>query len=69
MQDTNLIRVKVDEYGIDVDAIEKICKRKKIKALYITSHHHYPTTVTLTASTAYQAFITGRKIWFYYYRR
>jgi GntR family transcriptional regulator / MocR family aminotransferase len=43
-------RVKVDDYGIDVDAIEKICKRKKIKALYITSHHHYPTTVTLIAS-------------------
>jgi GntR family transcriptional regulator/MocR family aminotransferase len=45
-----LQRVKVDESGIDVDAIEKICRRKKIKALYITSHHHYPTTVTLTAS-------------------
>ena len=46
----SLLRVKVDEYGIDVDAIEKICKRKKIKALFITSHHHYPTTVTLIAS-------------------
>ena len=46
----NLTRVKVDEYGVDVDAIEKICARKKIKALYITSHHHYPTTVTLIAS-------------------
>jgi GntR family transcriptional regulator / MocR family aminotransferase len=45
-----LNRVKVDEYGIDVDAIEKICRRKKIKALYITSHHHYPTTVTLSAA-------------------
>jgi GntR family transcriptional regulator/MocR family aminotransferase len=45
-----LARVKVDEYGIDVDAIEKICRRKKIKALYITSHHHYPTTVTLSAA-------------------
>jgi GntR family transcriptional regulator/MocR family aminotransferase len=45
-----LNRVKVDDYGIDVDAIERICKRKKIKALYITSHHHYPTTVTLIAS-------------------
>ena len=47
---TNLLRVNVDEYGIDVDAVEKLCKRKKIKALYITSHHHYPTTVTLIAS-------------------
>jgi len=45
-----LIRVKVDDMGIDVDAIEKVCKRKKIKAVYITSHHHYPTTVTLIAS-------------------
>jgi GntR family transcriptional regulator/MocR family aminotransferase len=45
-----ITRVKVDDFGIDVDAIEKICKRKKIKALYITSHHHYPTTVTLIAS-------------------
>jgi GntR family transcriptional regulator/MocR family aminotransferase len=46
----HLVRVKIDECGIDVDAIEKICKRKKIKAVYITSHHHYPTTVTLIAS-------------------
>jgi GntR family transcriptional regulator/MocR family aminotransferase len=46
----NLVRVRVDEHGIDVSAIEKICKRKKISAIYITSHHHYPTTVTLTAS-------------------
>jgi len=45
-----LTRVKMDDSGIDVDAIEKICKRKKIKALYTTSHHHYPTTVTLSAS-------------------
>jgi GntR family transcriptional regulator / MocR family aminotransferase len=47
---TSLIRIKVDDHGIDVDALEKICKRKKIKALYVTPHHHYPTTVTLTAS-------------------
>jgi GntR family transcriptional regulator/MocR family aminotransferase len=46
----NLTRVKVDEYGLDVDEIEKICRRKKIKAIYVTSHHHYPTTVTLIAS-------------------
>ncbi|PWT71988.1 MAG: GntR family transcriptional regulator [Bacteroidetes bacterium] len=46
----NLVRVRVDEFGIDVDAIEKICRRKKIKAIYITSHHHYPTTVTLIAA-------------------
>jgi GntR family transcriptional regulator/MocR family aminotransferase len=45
-----LVRVKVDEFGLDMDAIEKICRKKKIRAVYVTSHHHYPTTVTLIAS-------------------
>src|SRR5436853_4501774 len=44
------INVPVDEEGIDVDAVERVCRRKKIRALYVTSHHHYPTTVTLSAS-------------------
>src|SRR5882757_2761538 len=44
-----LVRVPVDDCGIDVDVIEKICRRKKIKAVHVTSHHHYPTTVTLSA--------------------
>jgi GntR family transcriptional regulator / MocR family aminotransferase len=60
----NLTRVKVDEYGIDVDAIEKICARKKIKALYITSHHHYPTTVTLIASRRIKLLALAEKFGF-----
>ncbi|HEY5825291.1 MAG TPA: PLP-dependent aminotransferase family protein, partial [Cyclobacteriaceae bacterium] len=40
--------VPVKEDGIDVDEIEKICRRKKIKAVYVIPHHHHPTTVTLT---------------------
>lgn len=43
-----VIEVNVDEKGIDTDAIERICKRKKIKAVYVIPHHHYPTTVTLS---------------------
>jgi GntR family transcriptional regulator/MocR family aminotransferase len=44
----NIIEVNVDDKGIDTDAIEKICKRKKINAVYVIPHHHYPTTVTLS---------------------
>ena len=44
------VRVPVDEEGIDVDAVEQVCRKKKIRAIYVTSHHHYPTTVTLSAS-------------------
>ena len=44
-----LLRVAVDENGLVTDAIEAICKEKTIKAEYVTSHHHHPTTVTLSA--------------------
>lgn len=44
-----IISVPVDEEGICVDAIKDLCKRKKIRMLYLTPHHHYPTTVTLSA--------------------
>lgn len=43
-----LIKVKVDENGMDVDAIENICKKSRPDLLYIIPHHHHPTTVTLS---------------------
>ncbi|HEY4287210.1 MAG TPA: PLP-dependent aminotransferase family protein [Puia sp.] len=42
-----LIRIPVDEEGIDVDQIEKL---RKPKLLYIIPHHHHPTTVTLSSA-------------------
>ena len=44
-----LLRVKVDEDGLDTNAIEALCKIHTIKAIYTTPHHHHPTTVTLSA--------------------
>ena len=44
----NINYVHVDEEGMDVEAVEKISKKKKIKLVYAISHHHNPTTVTLT---------------------
>jgi len=42
-----LIRVPIDEFGMDVDYLEEILERKVIKAVYIIPHHHFPTTVTM----------------------
>ncbi|MBA4850852.1 PLP-dependent aminotransferase family protein [Emticicia sp. BO119] len=42
-----LITIPVDEDGLQTDVIEDICKHKKVKMIYITSHHYHPTTVTL----------------------
>jgi GntR family transcriptional regulator/MocR family aminotransferase len=44
----NLLRIPVDRNGMNVDHLERILKRKKIKAVYIIPHHHCPTTVTMS---------------------
>ena len=48
-QQARLERVSVDEDGLITDDIENLCERKQIRAVYVTSHHHHPTTVTLSA--------------------
>lgn len=48
-QKAQIKRVSVDENGLVIDQIEKLCKKQPIKAVYVTSHHHHPTTVTLSA--------------------
>ncbi|MBV8327381.1 PLP-dependent aminotransferase family protein [Chryseobacterium sp.] len=46
-----LLPVQVDDEGINTDEVEKLLIRHKdIKAIYITPHRQYPTTVTLSLS-------------------
>ncbi|WP_025740340.1 MocR-like pyridoxine biosynthesis transcription factor PdxR [Aquimarina pacifica] len=42
-------QVPVDQNGINTIVLEELCKIKEINAVYVTSHHHHPTTVTLSA--------------------
>jgi GntR family transcriptional regulator/MocR family aminotransferase len=44
----NLLRAPVDEQGIDVDVVERLCRGKAVRMLYLVPHHHHPTTVTLS---------------------
>ncbi|MFV0624412.1 PLP-dependent aminotransferase family protein [Sphingomonas sp. ac-8] len=39
--------VPLDSEGIDVAAVEALCRRHRIRALFLTPHHQFPTTVTL----------------------
>lgn len=45
-----VLSIKVDKYGLDTDHLGEILKSYPIKMVYVTPHHHYPTTVTMTAS-------------------
>jgi GntR family transcriptional regulator / MocR family aminotransferase len=42
-----ILRVPVDEAGIQVETIEALCQTHRIRAAYVIPHHHHPTTVTL----------------------
>ncbi len=46
--------VPVDNEGIDVEAIKRICKRHPVKMVYMTPHYHYPTTSVLSTERRLQ---------------
>ena len=44
-----LVPVTVDRDGLDLDALDQLTRRETVRAVYLTPHHQYPTTVTLSA--------------------
>ena len=44
-----LAPLPLDEAGLRVDALEALARRGRVRALYLTPQHQYPTTVTLPA--------------------
>ena len=43
-----LIRVPVDEQGMQIDRVAELLQLHTIKLLYVIPHHHHPTTATLS---------------------
>ncbi len=43
----NIVPVGLDEDGIDVEAVEHACRRNAVRAVFVTPHHQFPTTVSL----------------------
>ena len=43
-----VIGAKLDHDGLDVADVERLCRQHKVRALYLTPHHQFPTTVSLT---------------------
>jgi GntR family transcriptional regulator/MocR family aminotransferase len=42
-----LVSLPVDAHGIDTDALEQLCTEQRVRGVYVTPHHQFPTTVTL----------------------
>ena len=45
-----LVPLAVDGEGLDVDALEKLSRTRRLRAVYVTPHHQYPTTRVLSAA-------------------
>lgn len=44
-----LVHIPIDQQGMDTEVLEAYCQKEKLTAVYVTPHHHHPTTATLAA--------------------
>lgn len=42
-----IVHVRLDGHGIDVDHLEHLCRQERIRAVYLTPNHQFPTTVLM----------------------
>ncbi|MFW7378418.1 MAG: PLP-dependent aminotransferase family protein [Oligoflexus sp.] len=45
----DLHAVAIDGEGVIPEALDDLCQREKIKLLFLTPNHHFPTTVTMSS--------------------
>ena len=45
-----LVSIPIDQHGLDVQALQAAHDTAPIRAVYLTSHHQFPTTVSLSPS-------------------
>jgi GntR family transcriptional regulator/MocR family aminotransferase len=43
----HVVPLPVDAHGIDVEALERLAASERVRGVYVTPHHQFPTTVTL----------------------
>jgi GntR family transcriptional regulator/MocR family aminotransferase len=42
-----IVPVPLDAHGVDVEAVERACRTHPVRAVFLTPHHQFPTTVSL----------------------
>jgi GntR family transcriptional regulator / MocR family aminotransferase len=42
-----IVPVRLDSEGLDVQDVERLCRKHKVCAIFLTPHHQFPTTVSL----------------------
>ena len=60
-----IIKIKIDENGLDTEYLEEILVTQNITAVYTTPHHQYPTTVTMPMERRLKLLELSKKYEFY----
>ncbi|MEQ1601532.1 MAG: PLP-dependent aminotransferase family protein [Methylophilaceae bacterium] len=60
-----VLSVGQDECGIKVDELEQLCQQQTIRAVYVTPHHQFPTTVMMTAERRLKLLMLAQQYNFY----
>jgi GntR family transcriptional regulator/MocR family aminotransferase len=45
-----LVPIPVDAHGLSIDQLSAVVEAQRIRAVFVTPHHQFPTTVTLSAA-------------------
>jgi GntR family transcriptional regulator/MocR family aminotransferase len=45
----NLLGVETDAQGMDMEGLERLCAQYRVRVVYVTPHHQFPTTVIMSA--------------------
>jgi len=56
-----VIPVGLDEEGIDVAEVEAMCRRHSVRAIFVTPHHQFPTTVAMRPERRLQLLEVARQ--------
>ena len=47
MAGAEVLAVGLDDNGMRIDELEQTCRKRRVRAVYLTPHHQFPTTVLL----------------------
>jgi GntR family transcriptional regulator/MocR family aminotransferase len=56
-----LMPIPVDEHGLQVARLAELLRSERVSAVYVTPHHQYPTTVTLTPARRLELLALARE--------
>jgi GntR family transcriptional regulator/MocR family aminotransferase len=59
--EAEVVPIAVDRHGIDVGALAALTRQKRVRLVYVTPHHQYPTTVMLSPSRRLQLLDLARR--------